>query len=399
MVDGNVSRSSYVIALFFLGILYNTGRLIFEDRFCFATAADLEFGTYQPGQEPTAYLVFVPAWNNSHHDSKVYNVKGYLSSRVSRYPNSASTFQISRLIISGDIAENPGPSTNKLICPECSRTIAKNHRTLTCSVCDLTYHIKCGNATPKDFKLIQRIVPMTWKCPICLDDISFDLNELPFASLSEEPFISMVRTDPLYNESSQCNSDNDHLGEIAQKINTSPNDSSDESDLSPTDWFASNINSYYKRNLKIDHFNVNSIYGKADEVIDLLDTCRLDIFFVAERKIDGSVNSSLFAPSEHRIIRRDRKKGGSGVLVYIRRSITALRRARLEPDGVESICLDVKGFGNSWFVICACYRSPGKCKISDFLSSCVLAAEKMYTKRKEVMFLGDFDIDMLTENE
>ena len=350
----------------------------------------MEFGTYyQPGQESTAYLIFVPAWNNSHHDSKVYKVKGYLSSRVSRYPNSTSTFQISRLIISGDIAENPGPSTNKLICPECSRSIAKNHRSLTCSVCDLTYNIKCGNATPKNFKLIQRIVPMTWKCPICLDDISFDLNELPFASLSEESFISMVRTDPLYNESSQCNFDNDHLGEIAQKINASPNDSSDESDLSPIDWFTSNINSYYKRNLKIGHLNVNSIYGKADEVIDLLNTCRFDIFFVAESKIDGSVNSSLFAHSEYRIIRRDRMKGGGRMLVYIRRSITALRRARLEPDGVESICLDVKGCGNSWFLICACYRSPGKCKISDFLSSCVLAAEKMYTKRKEVMFLGD----------
>ena len=139
---------------------------------------------------------------------------------------------------------------NKLICPECSRTIAKNHRSLTCSVCDLTYHIKCGNATPKDFKLIQRIVPMTWKCP---DDISFDLNELPFASLSEESFNSMVRTDPLCNEYPQCNSDNDHLGVIAQKITTSPNDSSDESDLSPIDWFTSNINSYYKRNLKIGH--------------------------------------------------------------------------------------------------------------------------------------------------
>ena len=182
---------------------------------------------------------------------------------------------------------------------------------------------------------------MTWKCPICLDDISFDLNELPFASLSKESFISMVRTDPLYNESSQCNSDNHHLGEIAQKINTSPNESSDESDLSPIDWFASNINSYYKRNLKIGHLNVNSIYGKADEVIDLPNTCRFDIFFVAESKIDGSVNSSLFAHSEYRIIRRDRMKGGGGVLVYIRRSITALRRARLELDGVESICLDV----------------------------------------------------------
>ena len=157
---------------------------------------------------------------------KVYKAKGYLISRVSPYPNSTSTFQISCLIINGDISENPGPSTNKLICPECSRTIAKNHRSLTCSVCDLTYHIKCECATLKDFKLFQRIVPMIWKCLICLHDISFDLNELPFASLSEESFNSMMRTDPLYNESSQCDSNSDHLHEFAQEINTLPKGSS-----------------------------------------------------------------------------------------------------------------------------------------------------------------------------
>ena len=138
---------------------------------------------------------------------------------------------------------------------------------------------------------------------------------------------------------------------------------------------------------------MNSIYGKADEVIDLLNTCRLDIFFVPETKIDGSVDSSLFAHSEYCIIRSDQKKGGGGMLVYTRWSITASRQARLEPDGVESICLDIKG----WFLICACYLSPGNCKISDFLSPCVLVAGRMYTKPKEVMFIDDFNIDMLTE--
>ena len=106
---------------------------------------------------------------------------------------------------------------------------------------------------------------MIWKCPICLSDISFDLNELPFASLPEESFNSMVRTDPLYTEYSQCDSDNDHLCEIAQKINASPKNSSNESDLSLIDWFASHINSYHKRNLKIGHLNVNTIYSKVDE--------------------------------------------------------------------------------------------------------------------------------------
>ena len=122
--------------------------------------------------------------------------------------------------------------------------------------------------------------------------------------------------------------------------------------------------------MKIGHLNLNGNYGKAEEVIDLLIACRLDIFFVAESKTDGSVNSSLFAHSEDRIIRRDRKKGGGGMLVCIRQVYysPSPSKTRTIPDGVETIRLDVKGCGNAWFLICACYRSPGKCKISDFLS-------------------------------
>lgn len=46
------------------------------------------------------------------------------------------------------------------------------------------------------------------------------------------------------------------------------------------DWFNKNINSYYKSNLKIAHLNVNSIYGKSDEVLELLNQCRFDILFI-----------------------------------------------------------------------------------------------------------------------
>ena len=45
-------------------------------------------------------------------------------------------------------------------------------------------------------------------------------------------------------------------------------------------------------------------------------------------------------------------------------------------------------------MICACYRS-GKCKITDFLPTCASATEKMYSKRNEVMFIGDFNTNML----
>ena len=44
-----------------------------------------------------------------HFGSSFYRGGGYLSFRISLYPNSVSTFQLNRLIISGDISENPGP--------------------------------------------------------------------------------------------------------------------------------------------------------------------------------------------------------------------------------------------------------------------------------------------------
>ena len=44
--------------------------------------------------------------------------------------------------------------------------------------------------------------------------------------------------------------------------------------------------------------------------------------------------------------------------------------------------------------MCACYRSPTKCKESDFLASRSTAAENMYNTRKELLLLGDFNMDM-----
>ena len=59
----------------------------------------------------------------------------------------------------------------------------------------------------------------------------------------------------------------------------------------------------------------------------------------------------------------------------MRSNVTAHRQIKFEPEGVESICLDVKGYANNWFLICACYRSPG---FTDFIPACASAAERMY---------------------
>lgn len=97
------------------------------------------------------------------------------------------------------------------------------------------------------------------------------------------------------------------------------------------------------------NFIPSSIYGKADEVIDLLNRCKFDIFFIGESKIDGLTSNSLFSHPNYHIVLRDRKKGTGGLLVYIRSNITTRRCTALEPEGVESICLDIKGKENTSF--------------------------------------------------
>ena len=120
-----------------------------------------------------------------------------------------------------------------------------------------------------------------------------------------------------------------------------------------------------------------------------------DILFIAESKTDSTYSAAFCQPG-FRLVRRDRKKGGGGLLVYIRADLSVYRRVKLEPEDVESICLDVKDANNSRFLVCGCYRSPGKCNELEFMASLSRAAELMYQTRKELVLLGDFNQDMYT---
>ena len=69
------------------------------------------------------------------------------------------------------------------------------------------------------------------------------------------------------------------------------------------------------------------------------------------------------------------------------------RQKSFEPEGVE-FCLDIKGYGNAWFMLCGCYHSEIMCNISDFITSCEMTAEGMLAKWKDIIFSGDYNMDM-----
>ena len=98
-----------------------------------------------------------------------------------------------------------------------------------------------------------------------------------------------------------------------------------------------NVNGYYKFNLKLAYLNINSITNKIDEVKEMLGKGMFDILFIAESKIDSTTSTTLLAQPGFRLVRRDRKKSGGRLMVYIRADLSVYRRAKLESKEVESI--------------------------------------------------------------
>lgn len=78
-------------------------------------------------------------------------VKGFPATRVRRYPNSLSTFNLSRLTICGDIELNPGldnkPATCKpawkFSCDVCMKPVHSNQKCIICDGCKKRFHLMC----------------------------------------------------------------------------------------------------------------------------------------------------------------------------------------------------------------------------------------------------------------
>ena len=106
-----------------------------------------------------------------------------------------------------------------------------------------------------------------------------------------------------------------------------------------------------------------------------------DILCIAETKIDSTFPNNLLSQPGYRQIRRDRQNGAGGLIAFIRDDLLVYRRRKLEPQAVESFCLDVRDSRKSRFIVCACYRSPKFCKVPDFISSLAPFFRRKHIKR------------------
>ena len=251
----------------------------------------------------------------------------YIRARICRYANSDSCFQLLRIAKSGDVALNPGPlkenneGVSKPKCQHCTRTVAKNHRAVQCKVCELWFHMKCASILSKDYK-----PSLSWMCSKCLLDV------LPFN-------LSISSDEPENHD-----------------ISISSSDPSPER-LEPSILLERKKN---YSDLLLVHLNINSIQNKFEELKLLNKELKSQLIFLTETKIDSTYPDEQFALQGYNIYRKDRKKGGGGIMSYVSLSITPQSRVRIPGNFklIETLATKIKTPSNRDILVVGIYCPP-----------------------------------------
>lgn len=205
---------------------------------------------------------------------------------------------ISGVALHHDIEPNSGP-TAKPKCSSCNKTVRKNQAAILCKGCKRNYHGMCVGLRRDDTKKLHNF-QADWKCLTC---------SLPQFS---DSFFDSFNSSEL--------SDRGRL-----------NDANSD--------FFDTLHRYANKNFIIGSFNINALAGKFCELQDWIET--FDILCLQETKIDASFPDSQFAVKGYECYRKDRKKGGGGILLYVRKSIPS-SQVRIRSKAVEAILVDIQ---------------------------------------------------------
>ena len=281
-----------------------------------------------PHQDDTRYVLpMFSAHGSRHFGFRRSRSRKFLGCRLSRYSNSTSTFQLNLLLTSWNIHLSPGPSITKPCCPGCSRTIARNHRTVDCNSCGGIFHIKCGKVTPTQFKQMKKSDPINWSCPVCIDkpimqgDVNSEyLSALPFASVAN---LSTLVEDGFegLETSGHCDQDSsgDYLTDLMKRLQAGTS-----------------------KDVRVAHLNVCSLRSNIEELRCLQLLCRFEILAVTETHRDKSVPDSAVNIPGMKFIRLDSKgRKGGGCILYYADQLQAFHRKDLFTSGIEAAWLQV----------------------------------------------------------
>ncbi len=156
--------------------------------------------------------------------------------------------------------------------------------------------------------------------------------------------------------------------------------------------------------IKIAQWNMRSIaptddnHWKLDQLRLILNSEReCDILGITESWLNDSYKEKHVKIDGYVCNEREDRQGmrGGGILMYIKKHITYIRRKDLENQSeIETIWIELKQKNANGILICTAYRPPDY-NLNTWNYLFEAQVDKAYLEDKEMILMGDFNVDLL----
>ena len=292
-----------------------------------------------------------------------------------------------------------------LTCSCCKNVIAKNHKKLLCSACNMYSHKNCNDLSDKDFDTKKN---SDFLCQNCIK------SSVPFTNLNDFEFSMLVTDGVLSDTLSTCNSLSNFQLELCKKfsncINKKYQEVNEDEEFSSINCEYHSVESYLARKINkkmymsILHLNIHSITRHIEDFKLFLLRLKtpFDFICISESKLEKGqepiVDISIPGfqlPPEY--THTESTKGG--VLIYVREGISYKVRNDLlmyKAKELESKFFEVINKKGPNDIIGTIYRHPSMNE-KEFNDNYITSFLGKISKGSKRLFIsGDFNYDMLS---
>ena len=324
------------------------------------------------------------------------------------------------LLLSGDIALNPGPRPADIFpCGYCALPCNWSEQAIMCDACEVWFHKSCHSMSDSVYHGLSS--EDSWQCYRCHSTLwdtfhSWELSEpdhihrsassddsrqrissstsAPSHSSFRPGTPSILQSDHPSVVPTACSSLSEHLRSHS-RIHSTTGSTVSDSPLLPD-----------KKNWCTLVLNANSVVSetKRAEFANLVDYVKPDAIIVTETKLSPDMCSSEFMPSGYgRTIRKDKKKGECGVLIAVKECYT-LTEVDLPSNKADIVWGEVCLKNGRKLYIGSFYRTPSgntTDQMNDLETSLKDLHDVTRNRRDAITILGgDFNLgDIRWENE
>ena len=147
-----------------------------------------------------------------------------------------------------------------------------------------------------------------------------------------------------------------------------------------------NFLSDYRSKFAIGYLNIYSVFDKFCDVKFILNNQLLDIFVIAESKLDNSIVDEDFGFIHYNLNRRDHTRHGGGLMLYVKKILT-ITFIKLDPS-FETIELLFETRKSEKVALLACYRQFNS---EGFLNSVEEKVMNLEGTIDDIIIAGDFN--------